>query len=78
MRTEDQMATIVTRATKDLHKELASKWGFPAHVIAGSAFGLAVTMMVESGYGEAQLHEIIQQLVADLSAGPPPMRRGAS
>ena len=77
MRTEEQMATIVTRATKDLHLELARKWGFPARVIAGSAFGLAVTMMIESGYPEEQLHEIVQQLVADLLAKPPPMR-GAS
>lgn len=75
-RTEQQMATIVTRATKDLHKELAKKWGFPARVIAGSVFGLAVTMMVESGYTEEQIVEIVRQLVVDL-AGPTGVR-GAS
>jgi len=76
MRTAAQMATIVTRATKDLHLELARKWGFPARVIAESAFGLAVTMMIESGYTEEQLIEILQQLVANLSG--PPSVRGAS
>ena len=29
MRTDEQMATIVTRATKELHLGLAKKWGFP-------------------------------------------------
>ena len=75
-RTEQQMADIVTRKTKDLHLELARKWGFPAHVIAGSAFGLAVTMMIESGHTEAQVVEIVRQLAADLTA--PPGARGAS
>lgn len=76
MRTEAQMATIITRATKDLHLELARKWGFPVRVIAGSAFGLAVTMMIESGHTEEQIIDIVQQLVADLSG--PPNARGAS
>jgi hypothetical protein len=68
MRTEQQMTAIITRATRDLHLELARKWGFPAHVIAGSTFGLAVTMMIESGYTEAQLVEILQQLTAEYLA----------
>lgn len=76
MRTEEQMATIVTRATKDLHHDLAKKWGFPARVIAGSTLGLGVTMMIESGYTEEQIVEIVHSLVADLSG--PPDARGAS
>lgn len=76
MRTEAQMATIVTRATKDLHRDLAKKWGFPAHVFASSTFGLGVTMMVESGYTEEQIVEIVHGLVTDLSG--PPDARGAS
>jgi hypothetical protein len=70
------MTTIITRATKDLHKDIARKWGFPASVFAGSTFGLGVTMMHESGYTEEQIVEVVRQLVADLSA--PPGERGAS
>ena len=70
MRTEEQMATIITRAMKDLHKDTARKWGFPARVFAGSTFGLGVTMMFESGYTEEQIIEFAQQLVASLSAPP--------
>lgn len=70
MRTEEQMATIITRSMKDLHKDTARKWGFPARVLAGATFGLGVTMMVESGYSEEQLLEIVRQLVADLTAPP--------
>jgi hypothetical protein len=76
MRTEEQMTTIVTRATKDLHLGLARKWGFPASVMAGSTFGLGVTMMRECGYTEEELVEIVRQLVFSLS-GPPGVR-GAS
>lgn len=76
MRTEEQMTTIVTRATKDLHLELARKWGFPAGVMAGSTFGLGVTMMHESGYTEEEIVEIVRQLVANLSEAPG--ARGAS
>jgi len=76
MRTVQQMTTIVTRATKDLHLDLAKKWGFPASVFAGSTFGLGVTMMFESGYTEEQIVEIVHNLMADLSG--PPDARGAS
>ena len=76
VRTEEQITTIVTRAMKDLHLDLAKKWGFPAETIAGATFGLGVTMMFESGYTEAQIVEIVHQLAADL-AGPPDTR-GAS
>jgi len=69
MRTEDQMATIITRAMKDFHKDTARKWGFPAHVFAGSTLGLGVTMMVESGYSEDQIVEVVRQLVSDLPSG---------
>ena len=70
MRTEEQMATIITRSMKDLHKDTARKWGFPARVFAGSTFGLGVTMMFERGYTEEQIIEFAQQLVANLSAPP--------
>ena len=76
MRTEEQMTTIVTRATKELHLDIARKWGFPAGVMAGSTFGLGVTMMFESGYTEDQLVDLLRQLVADLSGAP--YERGAS
>lgn len=76
MRTEEQMTTIITRATKDLHKDIARKWGFPADVFAGSTFGLGVTMMHESGYSEEQIVEIVRQLMGDLVASP--SARGAS
>ena len=76
MRTDEQMATIITRSMKDLHKDTARKWGFPATVMAGATFGLGVTMMFESGYSEEQIVEIVRSLVGELS-GPPGVR-GAS
>lgn len=76
MRTAEQMTAIVTRATKELHHDLAKKWGFPAHVIAGSTFGLGVTMMFESGYTEEEILQIVRDLVEGLAA--PPDARGAS
>lgn len=76
MRTEQQMTTIVTRATKDLHLTLARKWGFPAAVFSGATLGLGVTMLVESGYTEAEIVGFVRQLVADMA--PPPSGRGAS
>ena len=75
-RIEQQMASIVTRSTKDHHLEIAKKWGFPANVMATATVGLGVTMMVEHGYSEEQIVEIVRQLVADLAA--PPFGRGAS
>jgi len=76
MRTEQQIATIVTRAMKDLHLKIARKWGFPADVIAGATFGLGVTMLHECGYTEEQIVSIVRQLVANLSGSP--SVRGAS
>jgi hypothetical protein len=70
MRTEQQMATIITRSTKDHQIEIARKWGIPAAVVAGATFGLGVTMMFESGHTAEQLVEIVRQLVADLSGSP--------
>ena len=85
-RTEQQMATIITRSTKDHQLEIARKWGIPPSVIAGATFGLGVTMMFESGYREEQLVEIVRELVADLAEPPrvvgdlimPPGGRGTS
>ena len=76
MRTEKQLASIVTRSTKDHHLEMARKWGIPASVMAGATFGLGVTMMLESGYTEEQIVEIARQLATDLFG--PPEGRGAS
>ena len=67
MRTEQQMATIVTRRMKELHVEVATKWGIPTSVITHSTFGLAVTMMFESGYSEDQIADMVRQLVNDLA-----------
>ena len=67
MRTEQQMATIVTRRMKELHTEVATKWGIPTSVITHSTFGLAVTMMFESGYTADQIVDMARQLVGDLS-----------
>lgn len=74
--TTQELTTIVTRRMKDLHLEtaqqIAQKWQISANVItdaiAGATFGLGVTMMVESGYDEDQIVEIVRRLVADLSA----------
>jgi len=76
MRTAEQMTTITTRAIKDLHKDLVRKWGFPVGTITGATFGLGVTMMIESGYTEEQIIEVVRNLVADLAG--PPITRGAS
>lgn len=67
MRTEQQMATIVTRRMKELHTEVATKWGIPVDVITHSTFGLAVTMMFESGHSGDQIADMARQLVADLA-----------
>jgi hypothetical protein len=68
MRTEQQMATIVTRRMKELHQEVASKWSVPVSVITHSTFGLAVTMMYESGYSADQIADMARQLIDDLAA----------
>ena len=75
-RTEQQLASIITRSTKDHQIEIARKWGIPSGVVAGATFGLGVTMMLESGYSEDQIVEIVHDLVADLSGSPE--GRGAS
>lgn len=75
---------IVTRRMKDLNletaRQFAQTWQVPANeisdVIAGATFGLGVTMMFESGYGEDQIVEIVRRLVADQSASV--SDRGAS
>ena len=65
MRTEQQMATIATRRMKDLHIEIATKWGIPASVIAGATLGLGVTMVRESGYTQAEVVEMVRQLLGE-------------
>ena len=76
MRTDKQLANIVTRSTKDHHLEMARKWGIPAGVMAGATFGLGVTMMFESGHSEEEIVEIVRSLVGELSGAPG--ARGAS
>lgn len=76
MRTQEQMATIATRRMKDLHLEIAKKWGIPAGVLAGTTFGLGITMMFETGHSEEQIVDMVRQLVADLAGSPD--TRGAS
>lgn len=75
-RTEQQMATIITRSTKDHQLEIARKWGIPTGVVAGATLGLGVTMMFESGHTEERIVEIVRQLVGELSGSP--AERGAS
>lgn len=72
IRTEHQMATIATRRMKDLHLEIAKKWSVPASVLAGTTFGLGVTMLFETGHTEEQIVEFVRQLVGDLSNDPSP------
>lgn len=76
MRTQEQMATIATRRMKDLHLEIAKKWGITASVLAGTTFGLGITMMFETGHSEEQIVDMVRQLVADLIGSPD--TRGAS
>ena len=73
MRTEQQIATIVTRAMKNLHLDLAKKWGFPIGTIANATLGLGITMLIESGYGKEQIIDLVQQYVDSLTK-PPPLR----
>lgn len=78
--TEREMTILVTQRMKDLHLEIARQGQIPADVIAdviaGSTFGLGVTMMFESGYDENQIIKIVRHLVSNLSA--PANERGAS
>jgi hypothetical protein len=82
--TTKEMTLFVTQRMKDLNLEtarrIAQKWQVPSEtisdVIAGATFGLGVTMMFESGYGEDQIVEIARRLVGKLSA--PAGERGAS
>lgn len=76
LRNEQQMATIATRRMKDLHLEIAKKWSVPVNVLAGTTFGLGVTMLFETGHTEEQIVEFVRQLVGDLSDDP--SRRGVS
>lgn len=62
MRTHEQMASIITRSTKDHQSEIARKWGIPGSVVAGATLGIGVTMLVESGHSEEQIVEIVRQL----------------
>jgi hypothetical protein len=75
-RSDQQMADIVTRKMKDLHLEIAKRWGIPPQVLAGTTFGLGVTMLFESGYSAEQIVEIVHQILGDLAR--PPEGRGAS
>lgn len=58
------MASIVTRSTRDHQREVARKWGIPAGVVACATLQLGVSMMLESGYTEAEVAETLRQLFA--------------
>lgn len=70
MRTEQQMTTIIIRSTKDVHCELAEKWGFPVKVIAEATYSLAIQMMLESGYTQEALFDRAREIVGDLLPSP--------
>ena len=74
-RTDAQLATIVTRSTKDHQLEIAKKWGIPAGVVASATFGLGIAMLLESGYSEDEILDAARQFVTDRTALVP--RRGA-
>ena len=69
-RSDQQLADIATRRMKDLHLDIAKRWGIPSNVLAGATFGLGVTMMFESGYSAEQIVEFLHQLLGDLGATP--------
>lgn len=75
-RSEQQLADIATRRMKDLHLEIAKRWGIPAGVLAGTTLGLGVTMMFESGYSHDEIVNTVLNLLADLAGSP--ADRGAS
>ena len=75
-RTQEQLAEIATRKMKDLHHEMAQRWGIPVDLLAGTTMGLGVTMVFELGYSEDQIIEMVRNLVSDLSGAP--SSRGAS
>ena len=69
-RSEQQLAEIATRKMKDLHHEIAKRWGISVELLAGTTFGLGVTMVFELGYSEDQIIEMVRNLVGDLTGAP--------
>ena len=67
MRTESQMITIATRASKELNLDLGRKWGFPAAVLADAACDLGITMMLETGRTEEQIVEVVRRIAQDVA-----------
>jgi len=74
-RSEQQLAEIATRRMKDLHQEIAKRWGIPVGILAGTTLGLGITMLLDSGYSEEQIFDVVRSLMTDLTDSG---RRGAS
>ena len=70
-RTDAQLASIVTRSTRDHQLKIAKKWGIPPGVVAHATLGLGVAMLLESGFTEDEIVETARQLVADRAFFPP-------
>jgi len=75
-RSQEQLAEIATRRMKELHQDIAKRWGIPVDLLAGTTMGLGVTMVFELGYSEDQIVEMVRNLVGDLTGSP--KDRGAS
>jgi len=69
-RSQEQLAEIATRRMKELHHEIAKRWGIPVDLLAGTTMGLGVTMVFELGYSEDQIVEMVRNLVGDLTGLP--------
>jgi len=76
MKTVEQMTSVVTQHVKDLNRELVRDAGVTVEVLAGSIFGLGVTMLFESGSSEEEIVAIVRKIVGDLTGTP--SERGAS
>jgi hypothetical protein len=76
VRTVKQLTDIVTQATKNLHLEMARKWGIPASVITGATLRIGVTRMLEIGSTEDKIVEAVRDLVHSLTVSP--IDRGSS
>ena len=70
MRTTKQWTDIVTRSTKNLHHEIARKWGIPTDVITKATLEIGVAMMLENGNTEEQIVEDVRWVVR-LTRTPP-------
>ena len=70
MRTAKQWTDIVTRSTKNLHHEIARKWGIPAGTIAKATLEIGVAMMLENGNTEEQIVEDVRGIARVIYTPP--------